>query len=40
VTDPGATGQPLHSSAIDARWLATTPTPVWKIVRDTILRCS
>ncbi len=24
---------------IDARWLAEMPAPVWKIVRDTVLRC-
>ena len=25
--------------AIDARWLAEIPAPIWQIVRDTVLRC-
>lgn len=26
-------------ASIDARWLGAIPMPVWKIVRDTVLRC-
>lgn len=40
VTDPEGTGQPAKAGSIDARWLAALPTPVWQIVRDTVLRCS
>ena len=27
---------PVH---VDARWLGEIPSPLWKIVRDTVLRC-
>jgi hypothetical protein len=26
--------------AIDARWLAGIPAPIWRVVRDTVLRCT
>jgi hypothetical protein len=29
----------LENEAIDARWLAEIPAPIWGIVRDTVLRC-
>jgi hypothetical protein len=25
--------------SVDANWLASMPAPIWKIVRDTVLRC-
>jgi hypothetical protein len=31
--------QSIHAQAINARWLAEIPAPVWQIVRDTVLRC-
>lgn len=38
VVDTGeATGE---AGAVDARWLAAVPAPVWQAVRDTVLRCS
>jgi hypothetical protein len=40
VTDPEASGRPPKADGIDARWLVRVPDPVWKIVRDAILRCS
>jgi len=39
LMDPS--GQEADSSyeAVDARWLAEIPAPIWGIVRDTVLRC-
>ncbi len=28
------------STDIDARWLAAVPAPIWRIVRDTVLKCT
>jgi hypothetical protein len=28
------------TQSVDARWLAEVPTPVWRIVRETVLRCT
>jgi hypothetical protein len=28
-----------EDEAVDARWLAEIPAPIWGIVRDTVLRC-
>jgi hypothetical protein len=33
---PEATEVP---ASVDARWLGEIPAPVWKLVRDTVLRC-
>jgi hypothetical protein len=35
---PDDDGEPPAS--VDAGWLATVPTPIWSIVRDTVLRCT
>jgi hypothetical protein len=39
VTNPEDALEPPARSSIDARWLAEMPAPVWRIVRDSILRC-
>ena len=39
LIDPsGQEGLP-EDEAVDARWLAEIPVPIWGIVRDTVLRC-
>jgi hypothetical protein len=39
LIDPsGQEGLP-EDEAVDARWLAEIPAPIWGIVRDTVLRC-
>jgi hypothetical protein len=35
-----ASDPPPAEGATSARWLAEIPTPVWAIVRDTVLRCT
>ena len=35
--EPTLRGEP---GVIDARWLGLIPAPVWRLVRDTVLRCS
>jgi hypothetical protein len=39
VMDPEGHDDPLQGKAVDARWLAGIPAPIWRIVRDTVLRC-
>jgi hypothetical protein len=38
LIDPGGQEE-LSEDAVDARWLAEIPAPIWGIVRDTVLRC-
>jgi len=37
---PEGRGQPDGMEGIPARWLGEVPSAVWKIVRDTVLRCT
>lgn len=39
VLDPEATGEDPRDPVIPARWLGEMPEPVWRIVRDAVLRC-
>ncbi len=39
LIDPNGQGELPEDEAVDARWLAEIPAPVWMIVRDTVLRC-
>lgn len=39
VIDPEASGDDPRDSVIAARWLGEMPDPIWRIVRDTVLRC-
>lgn len=39
VFDPEASGDDLREETIDARWLGEMPDPIWRIVRDAVLRC-
>jgi hypothetical protein len=39
LVDPTGQDEPVANEAIDARWLAEIPAPIWEIVRDTVLRC-
>jgi len=41
VTSPHDDGASTRAAqSVDARWLAEVPTPVWRIVRETVLRCT
>ena len=33
-------GTPTSNRVLDARWLAEIPSPIWGVVRDSLLRCS
>jgi len=39
LIDPEGLDEPPEGEAVDARWLAGIPAPIWSIVRDTVLRC-
>ncbi|MBI3768381.1 MAG: precorrin-3B C(17)-methyltransferase [Deltaproteobacteria bacterium] len=39
VIDPDASGGDPRDRVIDARWLGEMPAPVWRIIRDAVLRC-
>ena len=39
LIDPSGQEEAPEDEAVDARWLAEIPTPIWGIVRDTVLRC-
>jgi hypothetical protein len=39
LMDPSGQGELPEDEAVDARWLAEIPAPIWGIVRDTVLRC-
>ncbi|HUY26874.1 MAG TPA: hypothetical protein VMV27_05595 [Candidatus Binataceae bacterium] len=39
LIDPSGQEELPGDEAVDARWLAEIPTPIWAIVRDTVLRC-
>lgn len=38
VTSPE--GAEHVTQSVDARWFAEVPTPVWRLVRETVLRCT
>ena len=39
LMDPSGQEELPEDEAVDARWLAEIPAPIWGIVRDTVLRC-
>ena len=39
LVDPSGQEELPEDEAVDARWLAEIPAPIWGIVRDTVLRC-
>jgi len=39
LIDPSGQEELPEDEAVDARWLAEIPAPIWRIVRDTVLRC-
>ena len=39
LIDPRGREELPEDEAVDARWLAEIPAPIWGIVRDTVLRC-
>jgi hypothetical protein len=39
LIDPSGQEELPEDEAVDARWLAEIPAPIWGIVRDTVLRC-
>ena len=39
LIDPSGQEEVPEDEAVDARWLAEIPSPIWGIVRDTVLRC-
>lgn len=39
LMDPSGQDELPEDEAVDARWLAEIPAPIWEIVRDTVLRC-
>jgi hypothetical protein len=39
LIDPSGQEELPEDEAVDARWLTEIPTPIWGIVRDTVLRC-
>ena len=39
LLDPSGQDELPEDEAVDARWLAEIPAPIWAIVRDTVLRC-
>src|SRR5579875_998846 len=39
VMDPSGQQEFPLEQPVDVRWLGEMPTPIWKIVRDTVLRC-
>jgi hypothetical protein len=39
LIDPSGQEEVPEEEAVDARWLAEIPAPIWGIVRDTVLRC-
>jgi hypothetical protein len=39
LIDPSGQEELPEDEAVDARWLAEIPAPIWEIVRDTVLRC-
>jgi hypothetical protein len=39
LIDPSGQEEVPEDEAVDARWLTEIPAPIWRIVRDTVLRC-
>jgi hypothetical protein len=39
IENPDLALEPAARSSIDARWLGEIPSPIWRIVRDSVLRC-
>jgi len=40
VTDPKQENRAVIDGNIDARWLGDIPTEIWRIVRETVLKCT
>lgn len=40
VIDPTQEHQAAPAGAIDARWLGEIPEDIWRIVRETVLKCT
>ena len=40
VTDPRQEHRAAATGMIDARWLGEIPAEIWRIVRETVLKCS
>ena len=40
VTDPKQENRAVIDGNIDARWLEAIPTEIWRIVRETVLKCT
>lgn len=40
VTDPKQENRAVIDGNIDARWLEDIPTEIWRIVRETVLKCT
>ncbi|OQW63696.1 MAG: precorrin-3B C(17)-methyltransferase [Proteobacteria bacterium HN_bin10] len=40
VTDPQQEHRAAASGTIDARWLGEIPAEIWRIVRETVLKCT
>jgi len=40
VTDPEGDERAALDDGVDARWLGELPEPIWKIVRETVLKCT
>ncbi len=39
LIDPSGQEELSEDEAVNVRWLAEIPAPIWEIVRDTVLRC-
>ncbi|HLH75219.1 MAG TPA: hypothetical protein VKV28_00300 [Candidatus Binataceae bacterium] len=39
LMDPSGQDEAPEHGMVPARWLAEMPSPIWDIVRDTVLRC-
>ncbi len=40
ITDPKQENRAVIDGNIDARWLGDIPTEIWRIVRETVLKCT
>ena len=40
VTDPKQENRAVTDGNIDARWLGEIPAEIWRIVRETVLKCT
>jgi len=39
LLDPSGEEESVQAESVDVRWLGEIPSPIWAIVRDTVLRC-